>query len=322
MNSLLSDFQIKLPSTTIDFTWLEQGVWELLSDLLFYEFFSIGETPVTTVSLLQGIFIMIVTIIMARYSQALFLRLNTATNGKVPPAIYTVIRVLFYLIIIVGLVTALSSVGINFTNLAIVAGALSVGVGFGLQSVVNNFVSGIIILFEHNVKVGDFIELDSGLRGTVKDINVRSTIVTTPDNLDIIVPNSELISTKVTNYTLNESIVRIHIPFGVAYGTDKELVKEVVLAASRKIDVTYDDGDKRRPQVWLVGLGDNSLDFELVTWLNPKNDSTRPGSWHAMYMWEIETALGKADIEIPFPQRDLHIKSNSAGLQIKRPDNE
>ena len=290
----------------------------MLSDLFLYEFFSIGETPVTTVSLLQGILIMIVTIVIARYAQALFLRLNTAANGKVPPAVYTVIRVFFYIIIIVGLVTALSSVGINFTNLAIVAGALSVGVGFGLQSVVNNFVSGIIILFEHNVKVGDFIELDSGLRGTVKDINVRSTIVTTPDNLDIIVPNSELISTKVTNYTLNESIVRIHIPFGVAYGTDKELVRDVVLAASRKVDITYDDGDKRRPQVWLVGFGDNSLDFELVIWLNPKNDRTRPGSWNATYMWEIETALGNAGIEIPFPQRDLHIKSNSTELLIKQ----
>jgi len=318
---LLSDLKIRLPNTTIDFTWPDYGVWKILSDLLFYEFFSIGATPVTIVSVLQGILIMAVTIVIARYAKALFLRLNTAANGKVPPAVYTIIRVFFYIVIIVGLVTALSSVGINFTNLAIVAGALSVGVGFGLQSVVNNFVSGIIILFEHSVKVGDFIELDSGLRGTVKDINVRSTIVTTPDNLDIIVPNSELISTKVTNYTLNESIVRIHIPFGVAYGTDKELVREVVLAASRKVEITYDDGDKRRPQVWLVGFGDNSLDFELVIWLNPKNDRTRPGSWNAMYMWEIETALGNAGIEIPFPQRDLHIKSNSAELLIRQPDN-
>lgn len=312
---MLRDLQIKLPN--IDLAWLDHGVWKTLTDLLLYEFFTIGETPVTTASLLQGMLIMIVTIVVARYAQSLFLRLNTAANGKVPPAVYTIIRIFFYLVIIVGLVSALSSVGINFTNLAIVAGALSVGVGFGLQSVVNNFVSGIIILFEHSVKVGDFIELNSGLRGTVKDINVRSTIVTTPDNLDIIVPNSELISTKVTNYTLNESIVRIHIPFGVAYGTDKELVKEVVLTAARKVEITYDDGDKRRPQVWLVDFGDSSLNFELVTWLNPKNDRTRPGSWHAMYMWEIETALSAAGIEIPFPQRDLHIKSDSKELPSK-----
>ncbi|MDG0995676.1 MAG: mechanosensitive ion channel [Gammaproteobacteria bacterium] len=318
---MLSDLNINLPTSSIDLTWLDHGIGKILSDLLFYEFFTIGDSAVTSVSLLQGILIMAITILIARYTQTLFLRLNTAANGKVPPAVYTIIRVLFYIIIIVGLVTALSSVGINFTNLAIVAGALSVGVGFGLQSVVNNFVSGIIILFEHNVKVGDFIELDSGLRGTVKDINVRSTIVTTPDNLDIIVPNSELISTKVTNYTLNESIVRIHIPFGVAYGTDKEQVRNVVLAASRNLDITYDDGDKRRPQVWLVGFGDNSLDFELVIWLNPKNDSTRPGSWNAMYMWEIETALSEAGIEIPFPQRDLHIKSDSSELLFKRTDN-
>ncbi len=283
-------------------------IWTLLNSKLF----ELGESPVTSWDIIQAVFILFVTFFIARLVQNSLTKLNMTSAGKVPPAIYTLSRVIFYVIIVLGSFVAFSSIGVNFTNLAIVAGALSVGIGFGLQSIVNNFVSGIIILFEHNIKIGDFIELDTGLKGTVRDINVRSTIVNTLDNLDIIVPNSELVTAKVTNYTLNESIVRIHVPFGVAYGTDKDLVKQAVLEATRKVDITYDDGVNRRPQVWLVGFGDSSLDFELVTWLNPKEGRAAPGSWKALYTWEIETALNKYNIVIPFPQRDLHIKNGNS----------
>jgi small-conductance mechanosensitive channel len=283
-------------------------IWALLHSKLF----ELGESPVTSWDIIQAILILFITFFLARLVQKSITRLNMTGDGKFPPAIYTLSRVIFYLIIVLGFFIAFSSIGVNFTNLAIVAGALSVGIGFGLQSIVNNFVSGIIILFEQNIKVGDFIELDTGLKGTVRDINVRSTIVNTLDNLDIIVPNSDLVTAKVTNYTLNESIVRIHVSFGVAYGTDKDLVKQAVLEAARKVDITYDDGANRRPQVWLVGFGDSSLNFELVTWLNPKEGRTAPGSWRSLYTWEIETALNKYNIVIPFPQRDLHIKSGNA----------
>lgn len=289
--------------------------WNLINAKLF----ALGDVPVTIWALMQAVFILMFAYLLGRLLQSSLIKLNTSPDGKIPPAIYTLARVIFYLVIVLGLFIAFSSIGVNFTNIAIVAGALSVGIGFGLQSVVNNFVSGIIILFEHNIKVGDFIELDSGLKGTVRDINVRSTIVNTLDNLDIIVPNSELVASKVTNYTLNEPIVRIHIPFGVAYGTDKELVKKAVLEAARDIDITYDDGVNRRPQVWLVEFGDSSLNFELVTWLNPKLGRHAPGSWRALYSWEIESALKRYGIEIPFPQRDLHLKSGFEGFDKFQP---
>jgi small-conductance mechanosensitive channel len=281
-------------------------LWNLVNSRLF----ELSDTPVTTWDLIQAILILVVTFYIARLVQKSLIKFNLSSAGKIPPAIYTLSRVIFYAIIVLGIFIAFSAIGVNFTNLAIVAGALSVGIGFGLQSIVNNFVSGIIILFEHNIKVGDFVELDTGLKGSVRDINVRSTIVNTLDNLDIIVPNSDLVTAKVTNYTLNEPIVRIHVPFGVAYGSDKELVKQAVLEAARKIDITYDDGVNRRPQVWLTGFGDSSLNFELVTWLNPKEGRAAPGSWKALYCWEIETALNTYGIIIPFPQRDLHIKSD------------
>tara|TARA_R110002049_G_scaffold2743_4_gene21108 strand:- start:48019 stop:50184 length:2166 start_codon:yes stop_codon:yes gene_type:complete len=280
-------------------------IWALLNARLF----ELSDAPVTTWDILRAVLILFATFYVARFLQKSIIKYNTNSEGKIPPAFYTLSRVVFYTSIVLGIFIAFSSIGINFTNLAIVAGALSVGIGFGLQSIVNNFVSGIIILFEHNIKIGDFIELDTGLKGTVRDINVRSTIVNTLDNLDIIVPNSELVTAKVTNYTLNEPIVRIHVPFGVAYGTDKELVRRVVLEASKKVDISYDDGVNRRTQVWLVGFGDSSLNFELVVWLNPKLGRAAPGSWKAIYTWEIETALKEHNIEIPFPQRDLHIKS-------------
>ena len=282
-------------------------VWDLLNTSLF----ELGDNPVTTWDIFQALFILFVTYFIARFLQRTLIKLNTTSEGKIAPAIYTLSRVIFYAIIVLGVFSAFASIGINFTNLAIVAGALSVGIGFGLQSVVNNFVSGVIILFEQNIKVGDFVELDSGLKGSVRDINVRSTIVTTLDNLDIIVPNSELVASKVTNFTLYEPIVRIHIPFGVAYGSDKELVKKAALEAARRVTITYDDGANRRPQVWLTGFGDSSLDFELVTWVSPKLGKAAPGSWRALYNWEIESSLHQHGIEIPFPQRDIHIKSGN-----------
>lgn len=278
-------------------------------NLLFVRLFDIGDVPVTSWDIIQALLVLIIAYYLAGTFRKLLLRLNTNADGKVPPAMYTLSRLVFYLMIVFGIIAAFSSIGVQFTNIAIVAGALSVGIGFGLQSIVNNFVSGIIILFEQNIKVGDFVELDTGLKGTVRDINVRSTIVNTLDNLDIIVPNSELVAAKVTNYTLNEPIVRIHVPFGVAYGSDKELVKKAVLEAARKVEITYDDGANRRTSVWLVGFGDSSLDFELVVWLNPKSGKTTPGSWRSLFNWEIETALAKYGIQIPFPQRDLHVKS-------------
>ncbi len=272
--------------------------------------FSIGDIPVTTADILRAIIIILFAYFISRVVQKIIRKITSSDVGPSSPVFYTLGRLSHYLIILIGLMIALSSIGLSFTNIAIVAGALSVGIGFGLQSIVNNFVSGIIVLFEQNIKIGDFVELDTGMKGVVKGIHVRSTIITTLDNLDIIVPNSELVSAKVTNFTMNEPMFRIHIPFGVAYGSDKAIVEKAGLEAVKNVEVTYDDGAKRRPQVWLVGFGDNSLNFELIVWVvNKVGSHATPGSWKALYNWELENALEKYGITIPFPQRDLHIIS-------------
>jgi small-conductance mechanosensitive channel len=209
-------------------------------------------------------------------------------------------------LMILALYIALTSVGINMAAFAVLGGAIGVGIGFGLQSIFSNFISGIIILFEKSIKVGDFIELQSGVHGQVTEINIRSTLVTTNDSVDILVPNEEFIKAQVINWTLRDPRRRLRIPFGVAYGTDKEIVKKAGLEAAAAVEWT-DSSDGHAPSVWLVEFGDSSLNYELVVWLDP-SAVKRPARVKADYNWEIHSALAKYNLEIPFPQRDINIR--------------
>jgi small-conductance mechanosensitive channel len=223
-------------------------------------------------------------------------------------AFYTLSRLATYGLYAVGVMFALSFLGIETSRFAVVAGAIGVGLGFGLQAIFSNFVSGIILLFERTLRVGDFVELSSGLRGEVRDINIRSTLISTNDNVDILVPNSEFVTGRVVNWTLSDLSRRIRVPFGIAYGSDKELVKKAALEAAAEVPFTLAQDGPRRPQVWLVGFGDSSLNFELVVWLTPEA-TKRPSAVEAAYLWALETALGRHGLEVPFPQRDLHLRS-------------
>jgi small-conductance mechanosensitive channel len=267
--------------------------------------FRIGDAPVTTYGLLRILLIFAIAILLSRGFSHLLTRFSAKQKGGTSAGLYTVQRLLHYVLIAAALVIGLSSIGLDFGRLALFAGALSIGIGFGLQSIVNNFVSGLIILFEQSLKIGDVVELDSGARGIVREIRVRSTLISTNDGVDIVVPNAEFIAGKVTNFTLREPYHRIHVPFGVAYGSDKDEVRRVVIEAANAVPFTHRDA-ARDTDVWLVRFGDNSLDFELVVWINP-SAVTRPGAVMATYLWEIETALTQHGIQIPFPQRDIRL---------------
>jgi len=232
-------------------------------------------------------------------------------------AYYAVGRIGHYLIVAFGVLIALQVAGLDLSSLAVGAGALGLGVGLGLQQAVNNFVSGLILLFERSVKVGDFVELTNGLQGTVRSINVRSTVLTTNDNLDVVVPNSIFTNSVMTNWTMTDVSRRIHVPFGVAYGSDKELVTRAALEAAARVPAEVTDTERRPPQVWLVGFADSSLNFELVVWVGRALGS-RPGNTRARYLWELETSLRAHGIEIPFPQRDLHLRSGFTPLDGER----
>lgn len=218
-------------------------------------------------------------------------------------------------LLFIAVMMAMGAIGVDLTAFAVFSGAVGVGIGFGLQAIFSNLMAGIILLIEQTVKVGDFVELEHGLAGEVREINIRATLITTNDNIDILVPNAEFINGRVTNMTLRDAFTRLRIPFGVAYGTDKELVRKAALEAAEQVPHMLVGPRARPPQVWLVNFGDNSLDFELVIWLKPEAVK-RPGAVKADYNWALETALGKYDIEIPFPQRDLHIRSGSLPLDL------
>ncbi len=221
---------------------------------------------------------------------------------------YTVSRIATYTVMTVGVVAAISALGIPLSRLAVVAGGLGIGLGFGLQTIVSNFVSGLVLLFDKSIKIGDYVELASGVTGEVRDIKIRSTRVVTNDNIDILVPNSEFTNATVVNWTHREVSRRLRVPFGVAYGTDKEVVKRAALEAAAELPFALALEGPRRPQVWLVGFGESSLDFELVVWLGAEA-TKRPAAVQAAYNWALHTALQRHGIEIPFPQRDLHVRT-------------
>lgn len=210
-------------------------------------------------------------------------------------------------LMILAVIIALGSVGIPLTAFAFFSGAIAFGVGFGLQSIFSNFISGIIILFEKSIKVGDFIELQSGVTGQVREINIRSTLVTTNDSVDILVPNEEFIKSQVINWTLRDPRRRLRIDFGVAYGTDKEIVKKAGLEAAASVKWTDPDKSQQEPAVWLTEFGDSSLNYQLVVWLIPEAVS-KPARIKADYNWALHTALEKYGLEIPFPQRDINFR--------------
>lgn len=206
-----------------------------------------------------------------------------------------------YLLTALGVLLVLPLIGIDFSSLALVAGALSLGIGIGLQNLTNNFISGILMLFERPIQVGDFVEVDD-LIGTVERINLRSTIIRTLDSVNVIVPNSRFMESSVISWTYRDARYRLHVPVGVAYGSNTKKVKEVLLSvAHNHVKILKSPA----PQVQFVGLGDSSLNFDLLVW------SIRPAERLVLksdLYFEIEEQLRKHNIEIPFPQRDLHIR--------------
>ncbi|MDQ6648130.1 MAG: mechanosensitive ion channel [Pseudomonadota bacterium] len=270
--------------------------------------FGFGGIQVTVGSLLGGLLVFALFLIAIRVLKRLLYRYGQRNAHVNQSTLYTVERLFRYLMLVVGLLWALDVIGIPIAKMTVFAGALGVGLGFGLQAIFNNFVSGLILLFDRSLKVGDFVELASGVHGHVREIRIRATLISTNDDIDILVPNSEFVTGRVVNWTLREVARRQKIPFGVAYGTDKELVKKAALEAAAEVPFTLSLDGPRGPQVWLTGFGDSSLNFSLVVWLNAEA-TRRVGAVNAAYYWALHTALEKYGIEIPFPQRDLRIRS-------------
>lgn len=273
----------------------------------------VGNYNLQVGQLLSALLVLILSLTLSKWATKGFAQLAKYRNRRNDPQIYLVTRFIHYVSLFLGIAIAVSILGVTWDNLALIAGALGVGIGFGLQNIVSNFISGIIILVEKSLKVGDFIELESGIMGEVIEINIRYTLIRTADYVEILIPNSEFVSARVTNWTLNDETCRIRVPFGVAYGSDKNLVREVVLEAANKQPHTLEN-EQFKTGVLMTGFGDSSLDFVLTVWVVDEA-TRRPSQIRSDYLWAIEDAFRLHNIEIPFPQRDLHMRSGSVAAQ-------
>ncbi|HEX7517350.1 MAG TPA: mechanosensitive ion channel domain-containing protein [Chthoniobacterales bacterium] len=216
---------------------------------------------------------------------------------------YAIAQIVSNLVLVVGIFIVLENTGIHLGALTVFAGAVGVGVGFGLQNIASNFISGLVILAERPITIGDRVEV-AGLAGQVELIRARSTVIRTNDNIAMIVPNTKFIDSPVTNWTYGDPRVRFRIPVGVAYGSDVNKVREALIAAGKSHPHVLHDP---APSVFLKQFGESAIDFELVVWSSEM--SHRPSRFKSDLNFAIEEKFREAGIEIPFPQRDLHIRS-------------
>ncbi|WP_343116126.1 DUF3772 domain-containing protein [Ostreiculturibacter nitratireducens] len=271
-------------------------VWRLLTAGV-----EVGDTRISITTVITLIAVFLVGLVVTRWIQRLLRQTFLPRTKLDRGAQSSIVTGVGYVGITLAALIAVSSAGLNLSSLAVVAGALSVGIGFGMQNIVSNFVSGIILLIERPVQEGDWIEV-SGYSGYVRKIAVRSTRIETFDRFDVIIPNADLIAGTVKNMTLMNRDGRLVLPVGVAYGSDLQKVKSILLEVTEgRADIMKDPA----PTVLFTGLGESSLDFELRCYL-PDVGTTL--TTRSELLFDIYTKLTEAGIEIPFPQRDVSLK--------------
>ncbi len=222
---------------------------------------------------------------------------------------YAIAQVVSNIVLVIGIVIVLENTGIHLAALAVFAGAVGVGVGFGLQNIASNFISGLVILAERPITIGDRVEV-AGIAGQVEHIRARSTVIRTNDNIMMIVPNTKFIDSPVTNWTYGDRRVRFRIPVGVAYGSDVNKVRDALLAVAHENPHTLKEP---APSVFLKQFGDSSIDFQLMVWSSEM--SARPSRYRSDLNFAIAEKFREAGIEMPFPQRDLHIRSGELKVE-------
>jgi small-conductance mechanosensitive channel len=269
--------------------------------------FKLGETQITLLAVFYFILLLILLIYLSGKGKKLVNRVlaGRGVDLGVREATGTIVR---YLMLFIGLLVILQTVGIDLTALSILTGAVGLGIGFGLQNIASNFISGIIILFERPVRIGDRIAVGD-VEGDVVRIGARSTTVLTNDNIDIIIPNSKLITENVVNWTHSERKVRFRIPVTVAFSVDVRKVEEALLGAAKEIPEVL---ETPAPGVRFLEFGENGLEFELRAWTTTLVH--RRGKFTSEINFAIYNKFKEFEIEVPNPQRDIHIRSSTIDL--------
>jgi len=278
-------------------------MWEKIAGVLEFKLFTINNYSLTVANIFSALLILVVTRLLTFLIQKIlhrsFIKQNLSDKGKE----YAINQILRYLIYTIALVLMIESLGFNVTILIASSAALFVGIGLGLQDIFKDILSGVFLLFERTIQVGDIVEIDS-LVGRVKEINIRTSKVRTRDGIMIIVPNNNLISAKVINWSMENKITRFGVKVGVAYGSDTKLVEDILT----KVAVDHPNVlNKPEPKVFFRDFGNSSLDFELMFWSEH--------TWEIEFTrsdlrFKIDQAFRDSNVTIPFPQRDLHIKTD------------
>lgn len=269
----------------------------------------IGETGqqyrVSIMSLLFFVLVIVVAVFVSRYARRFLEKRVLPRFHHLDAGLrYTLLRIIHYIIMILALLWAVKlGFMVDLTGVAVILGFLSVGVGFGLQYIASDLASGFILLFERPLRVGDRLKIGD-IEGRVEAIKLRSTTVVTNDDVTVIVPNSELVRNRVVNWSYS-SRVRIRIPIGAAYGCDVRKVTDTLIEATNKVENALKEPP---PKVYLMGFGDSAINFELLIWIDRPHDHQQIRS---DINYEIERLFSEREIEIPFPQRDLRLRSGS-----------
>jgi small-conductance mechanosensitive channel len=292
-----------------------QRLWRMSEPLRFYVNYTwkVGNFPFSIASLALGLFIVAVAVFVSRYLRG-FVERRMAHHKHLDPGLqFTILRLVHYLIMVVGVFAALRiAIEADFTSLAVVFTALSIGIGFGLQFIAGDIASGFIILFERPVRVGDYITIpgpDGKLtEGRVRSINLRTTIVMTNDNVASVVPNSKIVNQNFLNWTFRERRTRISVPIGVASDSDVDLVTETLLRAAEGVQFLLEEP---KPSVQFLEFGDYDLKFRLLIWTDRPR---RHVPIRSDINYNIARLFREAGIEIPNPQRDINLRSGSLRL--------
>ncbi|UJP64694.1 mechanosensitive ion channel family protein [Mongoliitalea daihaiensis] len=283
-------------------------VLDFFNELMSLRLFAVGESSLTIGLLLTVVISIVFLFVVAEWIRRLLVNRilkNYALEMGTRQSVGTIVK---YILIVAGLFSILQTNGIDLSAFGILAGALGVGIGFGLQNITNNFISGLIILFERPIKVGDRIEVGD-ISGDVSTISARSTTIITNDNISVIIPNSQFIDSQVINWSHNERKVRFNFPVGVSYKEDPSKVRAVLLeVAAAHASVLKNPA----PDVLFEEFADSSLNFNLRVWTI--DYINKPKVLKSELYYEIFTRFKAENIEIPFPQRDVHIFNNDQKL--------
>jgi small-conductance mechanosensitive channel len=271
-------------------------------DILNFKLFTIKDISITPFLIIEMSTLLIASWVASKQLQKLLKKRVLAKTHLDEGTQFIILKLIHYLIMVIVVYQVINMIGLDLKGLAFIAGVLSLGIGFGLQNIASNFASGLIMMFERPVRIGDLVSVGD-MDGVIKDIRMRSTTISTFDNVSVIVPNTELIVGRVVNWTHGDPKIRIHVPIGVAYGSDVQLVTKLLLEIAREHPDVLDDP---APAVLFNEFGDSSLNFELLVWIPSPMIRKKVIS---DINYAIEAAFREHGVEIPFPQQDIYVRS-------------